>query len=68
MLPTTLPRRRFREGSGMSPDLAADGEEGLAHALDGQYDVLIVDRIAAEARRPERQSEHCAARALRRPR
>src|SRR5215471_1333895 len=26
-------------------DLAADGEEGLAHALDGQYDVLIVDRM-----------------------
>jgi two-component system OmpR family response regulator len=22
----------------------ADGEEGLAQALDGQYDVLIVDR------------------------
>src|SRR5215831_7553429 len=22
-----------------------DGEEGLAHALDGQYDVLIVDRM-----------------------
>src|SRR6266480_4714946 len=26
-------------------DLAGDGEEGLAHALDGQYDVLIVDRM-----------------------
>src|SRR6201993_5449328 len=26
-------------------DLAVDGEEGLAHALDGQYDVLIVDRM-----------------------
>src|ERR1700751_228896 len=25
--------------------LSADGEEGLAHALDGQYDVLIVDRM-----------------------
>ena len=26
-------------------DKAADGEEGLALALDGQYDVLIVDRM-----------------------
>src|SRR6202021_3348763 len=34
----------FPEG-GHVADLAADGEEGLAHALDGQYDVLIVDRM-----------------------
>src|SRR5260370_14876628 len=26
-------------------ELASDGEEGLAQALDGQYDVLIVDRM-----------------------
>src|SRR5262249_26517939 len=26
-------------------DRAADGEEGLALALDGQYDVLVVDRM-----------------------
>ena len=33
----------FRD-SGHSADCAADGEMGLAHALGGQYDVLIVDR------------------------
>src|SRR5579875_3369072 len=26
-------------------DAAADGEDGLAMALDGQYDVLVVDRM-----------------------
>src|ERR1700688_2885257 len=36
--------KAFRE-VGHIADLAADGEEGLAHALDGQYDVLIVDRM-----------------------
>src|SRR6516162_4273593 len=36
--------KAFRE-VGHVADLAADGEEGLAHALDGQYDVLIVDRM-----------------------
>src|SRR5260370_1114222 len=35
--------KAFRE-VGHVADLAADGEEGLAHALDGQYDVLIVTR------------------------
>jgi two-component system, OmpR family, response regulator len=34
----------FRE-VGHVADLAADGEEGLAQALDCQYDVLIVDRM-----------------------
>ena len=36
--------KAFRE-VGHVADLAADGEEGLALALDGQYDVLIVDRM-----------------------
>jgi two-component system, OmpR family, response regulator len=36
--------KAFRE-VGHVADLAKDGEEGLAHALDGQYDVLIVDRM-----------------------
>src|SRR5579862_6798541 len=36
--------KAFRE-VGHVADLANDGEEGLAHALDGQYDVLIVDRM-----------------------
>src|SRR5512133_3999222 len=36
--------KAFRE-VGHVADLAVDGEEGLAHALDGQYDVLIVDRM-----------------------
>ncbi len=34
-----VPRSRH-----MSPTLAYDGEDGLALTLDGQYDVLIVDR------------------------
>jgi two-component system, OmpR family, response regulator len=36
--------KAFRE-VGHVADRAADGEEGLALALDGQYDVLIVDRM-----------------------
>jgi two-component system OmpR family response regulator len=36
--------KAFRE-VGHVADKAADGEEGLALALDGEYDVLIVDRM-----------------------
>jgi two-component system OmpR family response regulator len=36
--------KAFRE-VGHVADRATDGEEGLAMALDGQYDVLIVDRM-----------------------
>jgi two-component system, OmpR family, response regulator len=36
--------KAFRE-VGHVAELAVDGEEGLAQALDGQYDVLIVDRM-----------------------
>jgi two-component system OmpR family response regulator len=36
--------KAFRE-VGHVADKAVDGEEGLALALDGQYDVLIVDRM-----------------------
>jgi len=36
--------RAFRE-VGHVAEHAADGEEGLALALDGKYDVLIVDRM-----------------------
>ena len=36
--------KAFRE-VGHIADHAADGEEGQALALDGQYDVLIVDRM-----------------------
>src|SRR5262245_56267338 len=36
--------KAFREVGHMA-DLATDGEEGLAQALDGQYDVLVVDRM-----------------------
>ena len=36
--------KAFRE-VGHVADAAADGEDGLALALDGQYDVLIVDRM-----------------------
>ncbi len=36
--------KAFRE-VGHIADHASDGEEGLALALDGQYDVLIVDRM-----------------------
>jgi len=36
--------KAFRE-VGHIADQAGDGEEGLAMALDGQYDVLIVDRM-----------------------
>jgi DNA-binding response OmpR family regulator len=35
--------RAFRE-LGHSADLATDGEDGLAHAIAGKYDVIIVDR------------------------
>ncbi|WP_127090107.1 response regulator transcription factor [Aquabacter cavernae] len=37
-------RKAFRE-AGHVVDHAADGEEGLALALDGHYDVLVVDRM-----------------------
>jgi two-component system OmpR family response regulator len=36
--------KAFRE-VGHVADLASDGEEGLALAMDGQYDVMIVDRM-----------------------
>jgi two-component system, OmpR family, response regulator len=36
--------KAFRE-VGHVADLAGDGEEGLALAMDGQYDVLIIDRM-----------------------
>jgi two-component system, OmpR family, response regulator len=36
--------KAFRE-VGHVADVAADGEEGLALALDGKYDVLVVDRM-----------------------
>ena len=36
--------KAFRE-VGHVADAAIDGEEGLAMALDGQYDVLIIDRM-----------------------
>ena len=36
--------KAFRE-VGHIAELAADGEEGLAQALHGEYDVLIVDRM-----------------------
>ena len=36
--------KAFRE-VGHVADRATDGEEGLAMAVDGQYDVLIVDRM-----------------------
>jgi len=36
--------KAFRE-VGHVADVASDGEEGLAQAVDGQYDVLIVDRM-----------------------
>ena len=36
--------KAFRE-VGHVADLANDGEEGLALAMDGQYDVMIVDRM-----------------------
>jgi two-component system OmpR family response regulator len=36
--------KAFRE-VGHIADHASDGEEGLALALDGEYDVLIVDRL-----------------------
>ena len=37
--------KKALEESGHSADRAADGEEGLAQARDGIYDVLIVDRM-----------------------
>jgi len=37
-------RKAFRE-AGHVVDLAADGEEGLALALDGKYDVMVEDRV-----------------------
>lgn len=37
-------RKAFRE-AGHVVDHAADGEEGLALALDGKYDVMVVDRM-----------------------
>src|SRR6202140_262193 len=36
--------KAFRE-VGHIADAATDGEDGLAMALDGEYDVLIVDRV-----------------------
>ncbi|HEY3791552.1 MAG TPA: DNA-binding response regulator, partial [Bradyrhizobium sp.] len=36
--------KAFRE-VGHIADQATDGEEGQALALDGQYDVLIIDRM-----------------------
>src|ERR1700731_4004567 len=36
--------KAFREAGHMA-ELAPDGEEGLALALNGQFDVLIVDRM-----------------------
>src|SRR6202049_2026074 len=37
-------KKALRE-SGHVADVARDGEEGLQLALDGEYDVLIVDRM-----------------------
>ncbi len=37
-------RKAFRE-AGHVVDLAGDGEEGLSLALDGGYDVMVVDRM-----------------------
>lgn len=37
-------RKAFRE-AGHVVDHAADGEEGLALAIDGKYDVMVVDRM-----------------------
>lgn len=37
-------RKAFRE-TGHVVDVASDGEEGLALALDGGYDVLVIDRM-----------------------
>src|SRR2546421_594157 len=42
--------KAFRE-VGHVAELATDGEEGLARALDGQYDVLIVDRLSHQVTR-----------------
>jgi two-component system, OmpR family, response regulator len=42
--------KAFRE-VGYVADLAGDGEEGLALAEGGDYDVLVVDRMLPCARR-----------------
>ena len=42
--------KAFRE-VGHVADRAIDGEEGLALALDGQYDVMIIDRMLPKMRR-----------------
>ena len=57
--------KAFRE-VGHVADLAADGEEGLALALDGQYDVLIVDRMLPKRDGLVGDRRACAARASRR--
>ena len=56
--------KAFREVGHMA-ELAPDGEEGLALALNGQYDVLIVDRMLPRLDGLS-LSEPCAARGLRR--
>ena len=37
-------RKAFRE-AGHVCEMAADGEEGLALALDGEFDVFVIDRM-----------------------
>ena len=44
-------QRSLRE-SGHNADVAGDGETGLAMARDGGYEVLIVDRMLPQRRRP----------------
>ena len=57
--------KAFRE-VGHVADLATDGEEGLAQALDGQYDVLIVDRMLPKSM-ASRSSARCASKGIETP-
>ena len=57
--------KAFRE-VGHVADWSADGEDGLALALDGDYDVLIVDRMLPQARRPVGDQRAARRRASRR--
>jgi len=50
--------KAFRE-VGHVADLATDGEEGLALADSGEYDVLVVDRMLPASRSPTAANTTC---------
>ena len=55
--------QRGLEAEAHQVDVAHDGETGLARALDGDYDLLVLDVMLPEARRPLRAARAARPRA-----